>query len=98
MAVQGLDRMPPGCNDLCAWRCSKSDCGHEWEIELSTRTLAGRGCKECGHRKTGADNSRPGPGESLAEVNPALAAQLVEVVDHPRWTAWDLLPNSNKSC
>ncbi|WP_158578687.1 zinc-ribbon domain-containing protein [Spongiactinospora rosea] len=95
---KGLDRMPPGCNDVCSWRCSKPDCGHEWEVALSSRTLAGRGCKECGHRKTGADNSRPGPGESLAEVNPELAAQLVEVVDHPGWTAWDLLPNSNKPC
>lgn len=95
---RGLDRMPPGCNDECAWRCSKPGCGYEWKVSLAARTLLGRGCQECGHRKTGADNSRPGPGESLAEVNPALADQLVKVVDHPGWTAWDLLPNSNKSC
>ncbi|MFI6797615.1 zinc-ribbon domain-containing protein [Streptosporangium canum] len=95
---RGLDRMPPGCNDMCAWRCSKPDCGYEWEVDLSSRTLAGRGCRECGWRKTGADNSRPGPGESLAEVNLELANQLIEVVDHPGWTARNLLPNSNKSC
>ncbi|MFI9843983.1 zinc-ribbon domain-containing protein [Nonomuraea sp. NPDC051941] len=95
---RGLERMPPGCNDVCAWRCSTPNCGHEWEVALSVRTLMGRGCQECGWRKTGAANSRPGPGESLAEVNPELAAQLVEVVDHPGWTAPDLLPNSNKPC
>ncbi|MGY5135575.1 zinc-ribbon domain-containing protein [Streptomyces nigrescens] len=95
---RGLDRMPPGCNDLCAWRCLEPGCGYEWQAPLATRTLAGRGCRECGWRKTGAANSRPGPGESLAEVNPALAEQLMEVLGHPGWTARDLLPNSNKSC
>lgn len=95
---RGLDRMPPGCNDVCSWRCLKPGCGFEWDVELSVRTLAGRGCRECGYRKTGADNARPSPGESLAEVDPPLAAELIEVIGHPGWTAYDLLPNSNKPC
>ncbi|WP_396231019.1 zinc-ribbon domain-containing protein [Frankia sp. EI5c] len=93
-----LISMPPGCNDACAWRCSAPGCGHEWIVPLYVRTLNERGCSKCGHKKTGADNSRPGPGESLAEVNPDVASDLVEVVNHAGWTAYDLLPFSNKSC
>lgn len=95
---RGLDQMPPGCNDLCAWRCLAPGCGNKWEVPLHVRALAGRGCRKCGWKRTGAANSRPGPGESLAEVNPTLAAELIEVIDHPGWTANDLLPNSNKVC
>jgi hypothetical protein len=90
-----LTSMPPGCNDACAWRCSAPGCGHEWIVPLYVRTVSERGCSKCGHRKTGEDNSRPSPGESLAEVNPDLAAELVEVVNHAGWTAYDLLPFSN---
>ncbi|MFF3826216.1 zinc-ribbon domain-containing protein [Streptomyces griseus] len=95
---RGLDHMPPGCNDICIWRCLEPSCRFEWKAPLSARTLAGRGCRECGWRKTGTQNSRPGLGESLADVNPFLASQLVEVIGHPGWTARDLLPNSNKPC
>ncbi|WP_435271161.1 zinc-ribbon domain-containing protein [Streptomyces sp. 1222.5] len=35
------DRMPPGCNDVCPWRCRKPDCGYEWKAILSSRALAG---------------------------------------------------------
>jgi hypothetical protein len=45
---RGLDQMPPGCNDECAWRCSAPDCGFEWEVPLYTRTLSGRECRMCG--------------------------------------------------
>lgn len=95
---RGPHRMPPGCNDVCAWRCRKPDCGYEWEVALHSRALSGRGCSRCGHARVGAANSRPGPGESLAEVNPTMAAELIGVVDHPGWTAFDLLPTSNKTC
>ncbi|UGQ11069.1 zinc-ribbon domain-containing protein [Yinghuangia sp. ASG 101] len=95
---RGLDRMPPGCNDVCGWRCLTCGCGHTWEGPLHSRTLSGRGCRKCGYRKTGADNSRPEPGKSLADVNRHLAAQLIEVIEHPGWTAHDLLPSSNKRC
>ncbi|MFD9766901.1 zinc-ribbon domain-containing protein [[Kitasatospora] papulosa] len=92
------NRMPPGCNDVCLWRCRKPDCGYEWKAILNSRALAGRGCSQCGHARVGAANSRPGPGESLAEVNPTMAAELIEVVGHLDWTAFDLLPMSNKTC
>ncbi|CAM5625371.1 hypothetical protein STENM327S_02294 [Streptomyces tendae] len=95
---RGLDRMPPGSNDLCAWRCLVADCGYEWDAPVASRALAGRGCRACGWRKTSAANSRPGPGESLADVAPALAEELLEVVGHPGWAALDLLPYSNKPC
>ncbi|MFI7368215.1 zinc-ribbon domain-containing protein [Streptomyces sp. NPDC050149] len=92
------DRMPPGCNDVCFWRCQKPDCGHEWNAVLNRRALAGHGCPRCGYARVGAANSRPGPGESLAEVNRAMATELIEVVDHPGLTAFDLFPTSNKKC
>ena len=95
---KGLDRMPPGCNDVCAWKCREPDCGFEWEIGLDVRALAGRGCRRCGYKRMAAANSRPGPGESLGDVNPTMAAELVRVIDHPDWTAFDLLPNSNRDC
>ncbi|MET8331295.1 zinc-ribbon domain-containing protein [Streptomyces sp. NPDC005181] len=95
---RGPNRMPPGCNDVCAWRCQQADCGYEWEAVLHSRTLAGSGCSRCGYKRMGAANSRPGPGESLAEVSPTMAAELIEVIDHPGWTAFDLLPASNKTC
>ncbi|RBL79816.1 hypothetical protein DDE05_55450, partial [Streptomyces cavourensis] len=67
------DRMSPGCNDVCLWRCRKPDCGYEWKAALYSRALDGHGCSQCGHAQVGAANSRPGPGESLAEVNPTIA-------------------------
>lgn len=93
-----LDRMPPGCNDVCSWKCQEPDCGFEWSIGLDVRVLAGRGCRKCGYKRMATAKSRPLPGESLGEVNPTLAAELVEVVDHPDLTAFDLRPNANKIC
>ncbi|GLV79400.1 hypothetical protein Shyhy02_74000 [Streptomyces hygroscopicus subsp. hygroscopicus] len=95
---RGPDRMPPGSNDMCAWRCRKPDCGYEWEVALATRALSGHGCSRCGHARVGAANSKPGLGKSLAEINPTMAQELIEVTGHPGWTAFDLLPTSNKRC
>jgi hypothetical protein len=95
---KGLDRMPPGCNDVCAWRCLASGCGHQWEVALHVRALSGRGCQKCSNRKVAAARSRPRPGQSLAEVNPDLAAELIEVIGQPGWTASDLRPKANKLC
>jgi hypothetical protein len=95
---RGLDRMPPGCNDVCAWRCSTPGCGREWKVPLHVRALSGHGCQKCSNQKVAIARSRPGPGQSLAEVNPDLAAKLIEVIGHPGWTASDLRPKSNKEC
>jgi hypothetical protein len=95
---KGLHRMPPSCNDVCTWRCQTPGCRFEWDVSVATRALTGHGCRQCGYKTTGAANSRPGPGASLAETNPTMAAELIEVVGHPGWTAFDLLPNSNKAC
>ncbi|MFD4416054.1 zinc-ribbon domain-containing protein [Streptomyces sp. NPDC058476] len=57
---RGPNRMPPGCNDVCAWRCRKPGCGYEWEAVLHSRVLAGSGCSRCGYKRMGAANSRPG--------------------------------------
>lgn len=91
-----LDQMTAGCNDICAWTCAV--CGHPWRAPVAARALEGYGCQPCGIKRTAASNAKPGRGESLAEVNPKMAAELVEVVDHSGWTAQDILPHSNKPC
>lgn len=94
----GLARMAPGCNDLCTWKCQEVDCGHEWDVPVYTRALAGRGCRKCGYKRMATKKRRPTPGTSLGDVNREMASELVEVIGHPDWTAFDLLPNANQDC
>lgn len=50
------------------WLCGK--CGHEWQIWVANRT-GGSSCRKCAH----ATLRKPKPGGSLAERNPAVAAE-----------------------
>ncbi|MGH3726492.1 MAG: zinc-ribbon domain-containing protein [Mycobacterium sp.] len=50
------------------WLCAR--CGHEWQIQVSNRT-SGSSCRRCAH----AAMRKPKPGASLAERNPAVAAE-----------------------
>ena len=58
------------------WRCS--DCGHEWQTSPNQRTSRGRGCPECGRRRSIAANVdrgrrfRASPERSIATVRPDL--------------------------
>ncbi|MFH8350252.1 zinc-ribbon domain-containing protein [Streptomyces sp. NPDC018045] len=52
----------------------------------------------CARRRTIAARVRPKPGKSLQDVHPALADELVEVIDEPNLTAKELRPSSTKLC
>ncbi|HVU60229.1 MAG TPA: zinc-ribbon domain-containing protein, partial [Mycobacteriales bacterium] len=66
----------PGSQRKVWWQC---DAGHDWQATISTRT-AGSGCPYC-------SGLRVGYGNSLADLNPTLAAQW-----HPTLNG-DLLPS-----
>ena len=71
------DRVPGdfrwASNVRACWLCS--ECGHEWEAMIASRTRGGAGCQPCGRRRVGAMLAKPKPGQSLADINPELAAQ-----------------------
>jgi predicted metal-binding protein len=50
------------------WLCGR--CGHEWQIWVANRT-SGSSCRKCAHGTL----RKPKPGGSLAERNPAVAAE-----------------------
>jgi len=56
----------PGTSKKVWWRCSDQGCGHRWQTTVGNRTR-GSGCPKC--------RWRPGPGQSLADKRPEIAAQ-----------------------
>lgn len=68
-------------HDQCRWRCSNEGCGHEWTTRLVFRSRRRRptGCPACSRRR----NRAPGPGESLAELDPDLAKQFRRNLTRP---------------
>ncbi|CAM5631097.1 hypothetical protein STENM327S_03231 [Streptomyces tendae] len=61
---RGLDRMPPGSNDLCAWRCLVADCGYECAtLPCASRAPRRTFCRasRMASASTSTANSRPGP-------------------------------------
>lgn len=54
------------------WLCP--ECGHVWQARVSSRAT-GHGCPACARLKTGRAKSRPGPGDSLADRFPEIAAE-----------------------
>ena len=63
----------PGSKLKRWWRCKT--CDHEWQTEPDKRTRRGDGCPACRYARVSRTKSTPKPGESLAEKNPALAAE-----------------------
>lgn len=55
------------------WLCPT--CGHEWEAVVSSRSLNGNGCPECGKKKISKSRTMPKGGESLLEKYPQLAEE-----------------------
>ncbi|WP_145501144.1 zinc-ribbon domain-containing protein [Streptomyces sp. CFMR 7] len=91
-----LEDMLLSSTDRCQWRCSVQGCGHQWPTQLRfrTRTLKPSGCPECWKRR----NRAPGPGESLAELNPALARQFRHNLRRPDRGCDTLRPQSHDLC
>ncbi|WP_243088174.1 zinc-ribbon domain-containing protein [Streptomyces sp. 891-h] len=85
-----------GSGDRCQWRCAQ---GHEWEATVAQRVrAAGAGCQRCYLDATGERNRTPRCGESLLDLHPRIAAELVAVLDDSQATAADLRPGSKRRC
>ncbi|MFK4273228.1 MULTISPECIES: zinc-ribbon domain-containing protein [Streptomyces] len=91
-----LEDMPLSSKDRCQWRCTVEGCGHQWPTQLRfrTRTVKPSGCPECWKRR----NRAPGPGESLADANPALARQFRRNLSRPERGPDTLRPQSHDLC
>jgi predicted nucleic acid-binding Zn-ribbon protein len=71
------------------WKCRS--CGREWKTDPDHRTRPGQGCPDCAFEKISRTRSKPGPGESLAEKLPDLAAEWHPTLNEPL-TALDVRP------
>ncbi|WP_369265259.1 zinc-ribbon domain-containing protein [Streptomyces sp. R35] len=91
-----LEDMPLSSTDRCQWRCPAEGCGHQWpaRLQLRTRTVKPSGCPECWKRR----NRAPGPGESLADLNPALTRQFRRNLSRPERGPDTLCPQSHDLC
>lgn len=71
----------PGAKGKRWWQCRT--CGWDWETDPDHRTRSKRGCPDCARTKISRDKSIPGPGESLAEKMPELAAEWHPTLNAP---------------
>jgi Probable Zinc-ribbon domain len=89
------DDLTMGSETRVGWVCPK---GHRWQASPAARVYRGNTCPECSPRAMRGTAPRralpatPAPGESLAEVNPVLAAQWA--VDLNPVTPADVRPKS----
>lgn len=58
-------------------------CGHSFACRVSHRTQRNHGCAVCAHAELGRLNRKPKPGESLADLYPALAKQWHQTKNLP---------------
>lgn len=86
----------PCSNKMCRWRCST--CGYEWSAAPNSRIGQGSGCMACGCKRISMSRIKPKFGESLLDLYPEVAAELVGCLDNPVLTAADLKPQSNMIC
>lgn len=87
----GPDRLKPGSNDWCVWRC---DFGHEWSAMVNARIAGGKGCERCRAEKWRTAD----PGDSLAELHPWISQQFVKNLTHPGFGPERLRPSSTDRC
>lgn len=79
-----------GRNAKAWWRCSM--CGTDWEANINSRTRAHSvGCPGCAQKRA----SLPKPGQSLADLHPAIAAEWHPAKNHPL-TGQDVTPGSKQ--
>jgi hypothetical protein len=83
----------PGSNAIVWWRCSK--CQRKWQARVFKLAKAGRDCRDCGIARRTTLRAKPAPGQSLADLMPALAAEW-----HPTFngelTPADVVPGSGR--
>jgi hypothetical protein len=80
--------LKPGSNVKIWWTCP--ECGNEWPASPKSRCLNGGGCPPCGRKRAGLARALPKPGQSLADLHPAIAAEW-----HPHLNG-DLRPDAIK--
>ncbi len=78
---RGPSTVTGGSDYRAWWRCST--CGHQWQASVSNRVAHGSGCPDCARRRIAEAKRRPAPGQSLADLYPALVAE------------WDVGRNGN---
>ncbi|MGW0554396.1 zinc-ribbon domain-containing protein [Streptomyces sp. NPDC002926] len=94
----GLHLRSPSSSDLVEWQCRK--CGHVWETVIRNRA-SGSGCHACYRNEGNARNtsrSMAPPGESLAELRPAVAARFIRCLKDPSRNPQNLRLKSNLRC
>src|SRR6478736_4190219 len=64
-----------GYAKLVWWRCP--DCDREWQRSPGARVANGAGCRRCSAGKAGLGRRTPGPGKSLDDAHPQLAAEWI---------------------
>ena len=75
------------------WLCG--ECGREWKISPRQRVVAGAGCRRCSSQEAGKRRRTPGPGESLAETYPAVAAEW-DAIRNGELTPSDVKPETTQ--
>ncbi|WP_373312420.1 zinc-ribbon domain-containing protein [Asanoa siamensis] len=89
-----LDWLRPKASDRIRWRCMV--CRNQWDAMLYSRA-AGTGCPSCATAATAARvraRALPKPGESLADLFPHIAVEMVPGGRTPD----QLRPSSNMRC
>ncbi|WP_157847676.1 zinc-ribbon domain-containing protein [Streptomyces violens] len=81
-------------NKKCRWRCK---CGNEWVTTVASR-ISGTGCALCGRLRTAEARASARPGGSLADLFPALSAEVIENVTQPQRDPRGLKPGSHSRC
>lgn len=83
--------LKPASNKKVWWQCDE---GHEWKVSPSNRRR-GEQCPECAEVQRHLTKSTPKPGQSLADLNPDIAAEWHPTENAPL-TAADVNPGSKK--
>ena len=73
------------------WTCHR--CGHGWRARVGSRSR-GSGCPECAKEKLRARNATPKKGQSLADLYPNIASELVKELNNGI-DATSIKPGSN---
>ncbi|MCR1785408.1 zinc-ribbon domain-containing protein [Nocardioides carbamazepini] len=88
--------IPPASNHRATWSCH--DCGNEWSATVASRALGGHGCPACGRQRTVLARTTPTPGNTLADLHPAIAEQFLTNLTHPGRGADQLKAGSHDRC
>lgn len=91
------ESLSTGSGRIVLWKCEK--CKNEWRGRVVDRTKrGGRGCPKCLKSRAFKDSWIPSPGNSLGDLHPHIATELIVVEELPERTALQIYPSSSKLC